>query len=137
MKNLHVKNVLFASIIVYILGVSAFVSSYYLPLLSDPDLQANLVLGIAIIPAAMLGARFYYRKGIQTNGLLLGACMFLIAMLLDALITVPVFIIPAGGDHITFFTDPGFWVIALVYLLSVTVYWRIALTGVPKDRLLN
>ncbi len=123
MKNLQVKSVLLASIIVYIIGVTAFVTSYYVPILSDPDFQANLVLSIAVVPAAMLGAWYYYRKGNQTNGLLLGTCMFLVAMVLDALITVPLFIIPVGGDHLSFFTDPGFWVIALIYILSVTVYW--------------
>lgn len=123
MKSLQLKSVLLASIIVYIIGVTAFVTSYYVPILSDPDFQANLVLSIAVVPAAMLGAWYYYRKGNQTNGLLLGACMFLVAMILDALITVPLFIIPVGGDHLSFFTDPGFWVIALIYILSVTVYW--------------
>ena len=87
-------------------------------------MQANLVLAIAIIPAAMLGARFYYRRGLTTNGFVLGTSMFLIAMVLDALITVPVFIIPAGGDYITFFTDPGFWMIGLEYVLAVAAYWR-------------
>ena len=93
--------------------------------MSNPEAQANLVLGIAIIPAAMLGARFYYRRKYETNGFILGAFMFLVAMVLDAMITVPLFIIPNGGNHIDFFTDPGFWVIGLEYILSVVVYWQI------------
>ena len=109
------------------LGFSAFIGSFFVPIMSDPEAQANLVLAIAIIPAAMLGARFYYRKGHKTNGFILGGAMFFIAMLLDALITVPVFVIPAGGDHIDFFTDPGFWIIGLEYILAVVSYWRIHL----------
>ena len=122
MKQLHFKRALIAAFIAYVIGVSAFLTSFYIPLLSDPELQANLVLAIAIIPASILGAGFYYRKHKETNGLLLGISMFLVVMILDAAITVPVFVIPAGGDHISFFTDPGFWVIAAIYILSVTIY---------------
>ena len=126
MKNLNVKNLSIAGITAYILGVSAFLGSFLVPVIPDPEVQANLVLAIAIIPAAMLGARFYYRQGHKTNGFVLGASMFTIAMILDALITVPVFIIPAGGNHISFFTDPGFWMIGMEYILAVVVYWRIS-----------
>ncbi|MEM9921511.1 MAG: DUF5367 family protein [Bacteroidota bacterium] len=125
MKSLKVKSVLVAGFIAYIFGVSAFVGSFYVPFLPDPEVQANLVLSIAILPAAMLGARSYYRKGHSTNGFLLGAAMFFVAMILDALITVPLFIIPAGGNHIAFFTDPGFWIIGLEYVLAVAIYWRL------------
>ena len=123
MKNLNVKSLLIASLIAYTLGVSAFLSSFSVSLMSNPEAQANLVLAIAIIPAAMLGAYFYYRKGYQTNGFLLGAMMFFITIILDALITVPLFVIPAGGDHISFFTDPGFWIVGLEYIIAVTIFW--------------
>ena len=125
MKNLQVKSALIAGLIAYILGVSAFLGSFFVPMMEDPETQANLVLAIAIIPAAMLGARFYYQKRHVTNGFILGVAMFFIAMVLDALITVPVFVIPAGGDHISFFTDPGFWIIGLEYVLAVVIYSQI------------
>ena len=48
--------------------------------------------------------------------------MFGIAAILDAIITVPVFFIPAGGNHYEFFTNPWFWYIALEYLLTVSIY---------------
>ena len=62
MKNLNVKSVSIAGLIAYVLGVSAFLGSFFVPVMSNPETQANLVLAMAIIPAAMLGARFYYRK---------------------------------------------------------------------------
>ena len=138
MKNLPVKSVLIAGSIAYLLGVSAFLGSFFVPFMSDPETQANLVLAIAIIPAAMLGARFYYRKGHETNGFVLGAAMFFMTMILDALITVPLFVIPAGGDHISFFTDPGFWLIGVEYILAVASFWWIYKTvhnKVPKQSL--
>jgi hypothetical protein len=51
--------------------------------------------------------------------------MFLGAMILDACITVPVFIIPNGGDYLSFFGDPGFWLIAVEYISIVAAYWQI------------
>ena len=122
MKNLNVKHLIIVSVLAYTLGVSAFLGSFFVPILSDAELQANLVLAVAIIPAAILGARMYYRKGHQTNSFLLGGAMFFITMILDALITVPLFVIPAGGDHISFFTDPGFWFIGVEYVMAVVIY---------------
>ena len=124
MKNLNVKSALISGAIIYVIGVSAFIGSFFIPVLSDPELQANLVLSIAIVPSAMLGAYLYYRNNHLTNSLILGSAFFVIAMFLDAVITVPVFVIPAGGDHISFFTDPFFWMIGLEYILAV-VFFRL------------
>ncbi len=125
MKKLNVKRAAISSVMVYLVGIAAFVGSYYFPVLEDPHVQANWVLSLALIPAALLGAYCYYRSGEQTNGWLLGAAMFLVAMALDAIITVPLFIIPNGGSHLSFFTDPGFWLIAVEYLSVVAAYRQI------------
>ena len=125
MKNIHFKSATISSLIVYVIGVSAFVGSYFFPIMADADVQANWVLSIVLIPAATLGAHIYYRKGHQTNGFVLGSVMFLVAMVLDAIITVPFLIIPYGGSHISFFTDPGFWLIAVEYITVVAAYWQI------------
>lgn len=125
MKKLNVKSAAISAIVIYVIGVSSFIGSHFVQLLSDPEHQANLVLLFTIIPAATFGAFLYYRKGHQTHGILLGAFLFLLTIVLDALITVPLFVIPAGGDHISFFTDPGFWLIGLVYVVVVTAFYQI------------
>lgn len=125
MNKTNIQRAIISASLVWILGVTAFAASYIVPVMSDPDLQANWVLSIVLIPSAVLGARIYYRKGRKTNGFVLGASMFLVAMILDALITVPVFIMPYGGNHISFFTDPGFWLIAVEYVSIVAIYWQI------------
>ncbi|MFY0654587.1 MAG: DUF5367 family protein [Cyclobacteriaceae bacterium] len=126
MNNLDLKRATFSAIIVWCLGVTAFISSYYVPVMEDLDAQANLVLSIVLIPATAFGAHFYYRKGHNTRGFLLGASMFLVTMILDACITVPVFMIPAGINHLAFFGDPGFWIIGLEYICVVASYWRLS-----------
>jgi hypothetical protein len=125
MKNIHWTSAIISAVIVWTLGVLAFVASYFVPILADPDLQANWVLSIALIPFAALGAHLYYRKGHQTNGFALGVSMFAVAMILDATITVPVLIMPNGGNHVSFFTDPGFWLIAVEYVSVVAAYCQI------------
>ena len=122
MKNLNFKHALLSALVIYVLGIVAYVGSYFVPILEDPELQANLVLMIAMIPIVLLGAALYYRRGHTTNGLSLGVAMFLVAMILDAIITVPFFIMPYGGSHRSFFGDPGFWLIALEYIAVVIVY---------------
>ena len=125
MKNIQIKSIFISAVIVWTIGVTAFVASYFVPLMSDADLQANWVLSLTLIPSAALGAHIYYRNGHKTNGFVLGASMFLVTMILDALITVPVFIVPYGGDHISFFTNLGFWLIAVEYVSVVAAYWQI------------
>lgn len=122
---MNIKRAFFAAVIVWTMGVGAYTASYLFDFMENPELQANIVLTLAVIPSALLGAFIYYKRGHQTHGLRLGAFMFIVAMILDAIITVPLFIMPAGGNHLTFFTDPGFWVIALLYVGSVTLYWKL------------
>jgi hypothetical protein len=125
MKNLNIMHVMISSMVVYVLGILAFVGSYFVPIMENPELQANIVLMAAIIPAAYFGAYLYYRRGNITHGFVLGSVLFLSAIVLDAIITVPVFIIPHGGNHLTFFGDPGFWLIGFEYVAVVAAYWKL------------
>lgn len=122
MNNLNIKRAILSAIVAWTLGVATFVASYFVPVMIDADQQANLVLFVMIIPAATLGAWFYYQKEPKTNRFLLGTSMFLVTIVLDACITVPIFIIPFGGNHVTFFSDPSFWLIGVEYICVVAVY---------------
>ena len=111
--------------LIWILGVSVFLFSFSIPILSDPELQANLALAISLGILAWLGAKFYYSKKQTTSGYKLAFFFVLIAVVLDALITVPYLIIPHGGSYLEFFTAPGFWLIATEYFLVVVLYWYV------------
>lgn len=125
MKSINVKSAAISAIIVWVLGIIAFVASYFYPVIPDSDLQANWVLSIMLFPAVLLGAHIYYRKGHQTNGFVLGLCMFLMTIVLDAIITVPFFIMPYGGNYSSFFLSLSFWLIAVEYISVVAAYWQI------------
>ena len=125
MKNINILRATVSSIIVYAIGISVFVGSYFIPLMDDQDLQANLFLMMGIIPAGYIASRFYYNQRLNTRPIILGMCLFAGAIVLDALITVPVFIRPLGGDHFTFFGDPMFWLIGLEYVLVISISGRV------------
>ena len=81
-------------IIIWIIGVSIYTLSFYIPILEDPELQANIFL-------------------------------FLVAAVLDALITVPFLMAPYGGTHYSFFTAAGFWLIGIEFIAMSTICWYV------------
>ncbi|WP_138433978.1 DUF5367 family protein [Winogradskyella algicola] len=83
------------------------------------------VLFIVVMPLVWFGAKFYYKNDNKTHGYWVGQTMLLTAAALDALITVPVYIIPMGGSHYSFFTALEFWIIAFEFLAIATLYWYI------------
>jgi hypothetical protein len=83
------------------------------------------VLFIVVMPLVWFGTKYYYKKDNKTNGYWVGQTMLLTAAALDALITVPVFIIPMGGSYYSFFTALEFWIIAFEFLTVATLYWYI------------
>ena len=107
---------------IWILGVSMYLLSYYIPILKNPEFQANLFLMLAVIPLVWFGTKIYYQKQSSPNGIILGLAFFTIAACLDALFTVPYLIIPNGGSYKDFFMDLGFWLIGMEFILVAIVY---------------
>ena len=77
-----------------------------------------------IIFFGIFGAKIYFRKTSQTNGLLLGIAMSATALILDVLITVPFVEIPNGRSYYSFFTSPVLWLLATINALAVYFYWK-------------
>lgn len=107
---------------IWVVAISFYTLSFQFQFLEDPNQQANMVLFIVVMPLVWLGSHLYYQKGSKIHGYFVGQVFLLVAAFLDALITVPLFVIPIGGNHFTFFTDLGFWIIAFE-LLGVAVFY--------------
>jgi hypothetical protein len=69
------------------------------------NLVSYIIHYIVLIPLALLCAKFYYKSKDKINGFLLGFFIVLIGIILDCLITVPLFIMPAGGNYMTYFSQ--------------------------------
>jgi len=131
-----IRNTIIGTII-WMIGVSVYLLSFYISILDNVALQANLLLTLSIIPLVWFGAKVYYRKLSKTNGVLVGLTFFLAAAFLDAAITVPYLIIPNGGSYRQFFTDEGFWLIGLEFIIITTLYWYLNISLINKSNRLK
>ncbi len=128
MKHLRAITI---GIIIWTIGVSVYNLSFTITIIEDAQQQANMLLFIAVMPLVWFGTKQYYKKDTSTHGYWVGQTFFLTAAALDALITVPVFILPNGGSYYQFFTDLGFWLIGFEFLAIAMLYWYIQL-GIKK-----
>lgn len=115
--------------IIWVIGVSIYSLSFYIPILNDLELQANILLSLGVPPVVWYGTKLYYRKNVKIKGHWLGLAFFLTAAILDALITVPYLILPAGGTYYSFFTATGFWLIGVEFIATATLYGYIKVHG--------
>jgi len=58
-----------------------------------------------MVPMALFCAWLYYKSKDKVNGFLLGLFMVAVGIILDMIITVPLFIIPAGGSYVSYFSE--------------------------------
>ena len=119
-----IKTMLYSTVygvLVWILGLSFYLVSFYIPVLENSELQSNIVLATAIIPCASLGTYLFYKKNYRKPSLL--ALTFIaVSIVLDSLITVPLFIIPNGGSYSTFFGDPTFYILVVEFYFTILFF---------------
>lgn len=120
---MKIKRTILPGISIWIIAVLCYSISFYVPILEDLELQANIVLFLVVIPLVWMACAYYYKSQDKTHGFKVGTILLLISIGLDVLITVPLFVIPNGGSHYSFFTDPGFWIIAFEFLIVASLYW--------------
>lgn len=118
---------------IWFLAVCFYTLSYQFQIMEDPDQQANIVLFTVVMPLVWLGSYIYYKTGSTSHGYLVGQTFLLVAAFLDAVITVPLFIIPNGGNHYSFFTDIGFWIIAFEMLGVAVLYYYLRVYPITKN----
>jgi len=107
--------------VVWVLALSFYLLSYYVPILENTERQANIVLALAIIPSACVGTYLFYKKH-QMNPPTLALTFIIVATVLDVLVTVPLFIIPNGGSYSAFFGDPMFYTIIVEFYFIVLYF---------------
>lgn len=98
----------------------------FAPILKDlPNIWQWIIHYVVLILIVSLVTHFYYLgKDRHTHGLLVGLVMLVTGIILDSVITIPLFILPQGGTYSSFFFQ---WLMIAGYieLLIVTVaYWK-------------
>jgi len=101
----------------------AFAFLNIIPLIKDSQVAQSIIMAILTVPFAYLAAVFFYKGSGKANGLKVGALMALTALVLDALITVPLVEIPNGRSFYDFFTHPLLWGLVALNITTVFSYW--------------
>ena len=114
-------NAILFGIGIWIAGIAAFLLSSSVSVLTDPELQGNLALAIALIPIVTIGTKLYFKRFPKANPFLVGLLFFATVFTLDALITVPFLMQPHGVSHADFFLTLPFWMIAVEFYAIVII----------------
>ncbi|MBF4464234.1 DUF5367 family protein [Flavobacterium sp. LC2016-12] len=95
-----------------------------IPVIKDSFFAQAFIVMIVISFYVFLAAQFYYKKGYQTNGMIVGIIIAGTALLLDIFITVPFVEIPNGRSYQSFFSSPVLWILVLITVFTVYFYWK-------------
>ncbi|MEI6058669.1 MAG: DUF5367 family protein [archaeon] len=60
---------------------------------------------IFLVPIVFFCTGLYYRTKDKTKGFFLGLYFLAVGIILDMIVTVPMFIIPQGGNYMTYFSN--------------------------------
>ena len=78
----------------------------FIPGLKDMPILQYLLHYVLLIVAVSLITKIYYKKKNNINGFLLGVIFLFVGIILDMIITIPLFTIPQGTGYISFFFAP-------------------------------
>lgn len=92
------------------------------PIIKDSLNIQTVIICLFIIFYSAIGASFYYKKAISISGFQVGVIMSLTAILLDALLFVPLVEIPKGSTYQDFFSNPLVWILAILNIATVYFY---------------
>lgn len=133
---MKIVRAIISGILVWALILSVFTVTSFVPAITQTPILQWLVVGTFIVPFAWIGAAIYYRKNevANVNGLVSGSIMLTTALLLDALITVPLIEIPYNGSsYAAFFGNPMLWVLVAENIAVIYLYWRIQIASNQKS----
>ncbi|MCZ8215066.1 MAG: DUF5367 family protein [Cyclobacteriaceae bacterium] len=116
-------NAIRSGFIAWILLIITFAIFSSIPGIQDSMQQQTIVVTILMVGYATLGAALYYKKGVHHHGIKVGLIISATALVLDALITVPLLEIPAGRRYASFFSNPLLWMLVLINMITVYMYW--------------
>ena len=95
----------------------------FAPVLKDLGNWQFLIHYIVLIPIVIFGASYYYKSKDKVNGFLLGTVMLVTGLVLDAIITVPLFVGPQGVTYSEFFFSLLMLIGYAEFLLISGFYW--------------
>lgn len=95
----------------------------FTPGVAEMEWMQFTIFYLLLIPISLFGAWLFYKKESSMNGFLAGLLMLVAGIVLDAIITLPLFIIPQGGSYLEFYTAPLMLIGFVEMILVVGLYW--------------
>ncbi len=94
----------------------------FTPILKDLGNWQYLLHYILLFPIVYYSIQYYYKNKGKVNGFALGLVVLLVGVILDSIITVPLFTIPQGVGFVDFFFNP-LMLIGYAELIMVSGYY--------------
>lgn len=116
---MNISRAILSGVIVWVMIFTYFILVSFIPQIKDSELIQHLLLWFILIPILVFGLNFYHKKEPKSNQLLIGVFIIVTCLILDAIITIPLTIIPYGGSYASFFMNPFLWII-IVEMLIIT-----------------
>lgn len=83
------------------------------------ELTSYIIHYIFLIPMGIFCAWLYYKSKDKINGFLLGVIFLLVGVILEVIITIPMFI---KGDYVGYFSSYYLWIGMIELVLVVGIY---------------
>jgi len=98
----------------------------FMPILKDSVPLQYIIHSIVLIAWGLIGAHLYYKSKDKINGFVLGFVFLIVGIILDMIITMPLFIIPQGRSYADFFLDWKMWIgyIELIFIVGIYDLFR-------------
>ena len=78
---------------------------------------------ISVILATLIMSFWYYKSSEKPNGFFLGIIWLVIDLLLESVITIPMFVLPSGQSHLSYFSRWDLLVDLAIIVITPGMYW--------------
>ena len=115
-----------SGVLLWLFVFSIFAALSFVPVIQNSEALQGVIIGLCLIPFSFFITTFYFKKDNKTNGMPIAIILVCIALVMDVLITVPLFEIPYNGrGYVAFFTNPLLWILVVENIIIIYLTWRL------------
>lgn len=118
------SRLLFTGLLMWLSIFTVFTALVMLPVTKNSLSLQNTLLVVFVAPIVLACTAIYYKTGANAHGIIVGFLFTAISLCLDALITLPLIIIPSGGSYQAFYSSTILWVVVVESITLVFLYWK-------------
>jgi hypothetical protein len=116
---MNLKKAILAGVLIWILIFVEWSLIIFTPILKDLGFGQWIVHYVVLIPIVLIGAKLYYKNNPKINGYVLGLVFLAVGIILDLIITVPLFM---QGGYVEYYSNNYLWLGFLEMILITGLY---------------